>query len=121
MTRKQAGGAGGLRSSRGSPARVPGPATLAALGEFFKLIGDPTRLGILHALAAAPMRVGDLGAALGMSVSATSHHLALLRHGRMVRARREGRAVRYALADRHVRDLIDAARVHLEEEGRHAP
>lgn len=113
--------AGRAARARGSPAHVPGPAALAALGEFFKLIGDPTRLGILHALAAAEMRVGDLGAALGMSVSATSHHLALLRRARMVRARREGRSVRYALADRHVRDLIDAARVHLEEEGRDGP
>lgn len=115
MTAKDAGGA------QRSPPPLPGPATLAALGEFFKLIGDPSRLGILHALATAEMRVGELGAALGMSVSATSHQLALLRRARMVRARREGRAVRYALADRHVRDLIDAARVHLEEERRHAP
>ena len=101
-------------------ASVPDPGTLATLGEFFKLVGDPTRLGILHALTPAELCVRDLGAALGMSESAVSHQLAQLRRARMVKARRDGRSVYYGLADRHVRQLVDAARVHLEED-RHAP
>jgi ArsR family transcriptional regulator, lead/cadmium/zinc/bismuth-responsive transcriptional repressor len=99
-------------------AALPGAGTLASLGDFFKLIGDPTRLGILHALAPGELCVGDLGAALGMSESATSHQLALLRRARVVTARRDGRSVIYALADHHVRQLVEAARVHLLEEGR---
>ncbi|MCX7028961.1 MAG: metalloregulator ArsR/SmtB family transcription factor [Spirochaetes bacterium] len=96
---------------------VPAPEPLAALGDFFKLIGDPTRLGILHALAPGELCVRDLSEALGMSESATSHQLALLRRARMVKARRAGRSVYYGLCDRHVRQLVDAARVHLAEGG----
>ncbi len=100
---------------------MPGSESLAALSEFFKLVGDPTRLGILHALTPCELCVQDLSAALGMSESATSHQLALLRRARMVKARRAGRSVFYGLSDRHVRQLIDAARVHLAEDGAEAP
>jgi DNA-binding transcriptional ArsR family regulator len=101
-------------------AALPGVGSLAGLAEFFKLVGDATRLAILHALGPGELRVRDLGAALGMSESAVSHQLALLRRARVVAARRDGRAVHYALADQHVRDLVDAARVHLEEDDTHA-
>jgi len=107
-------GPAGVRTAR---AAVPGAEQLEALGLFFKLIGDPTRLGILHALAPGELCVRDLSAALDMSESATSHQLALLRRARMVKARRAGRSVYYGLCDRHVRQLVDAARVHLAEEG----
>ena len=92
------------------------------LGEFFKLVGDTTRLAIIHALAPGELCVGDLSAALGMSESAMSHQLAQLRRARVVKSRRAGQSVFYGLADDHVRQLVDAARVHLAEEGRtHAP
>lgn len=107
-------GPAGVHAAR---AAVPGAEQLEALGLFFKLIGDPTRLGILHGLAPGELCVRDLSEALGMSESATSHQLALLRRARMVRARRAGRSVYYGLCDRHVRQLVDAARVHLAEEG----
>ena len=111
--------ASAVRKARAS---VPDGGMLAALGEFFKLFGDPTRLGILHALTPGELCVQDLGAALGMSESAMSHQLALLRRARMVKARRAGRSVYYDLLDRHVRQLVDAARVHLAEKGnRRAP
>jgi DNA-binding transcriptional ArsR family regulator len=101
---------------------VPGPEPLAALGEFFKLVGDPTRLGILHALTPGALCVQDLSEALGMSESAVSHQLSLLRRARMVKAHRASRSVYYGLCDRHVRQRFDAARVHLAEEGgRRAP
>jgi ArsR family transcriptional regulator len=101
---------------------LPGSEPLATLGDFFKLVGDTTRLAIIHALSPGELCVGDLGAALGMSESATSHQLAQLRRARVVKARRDGRSIFYALADDHVRQLVDAARVHLAEEGRtHAP
>jgi DNA-binding transcriptional ArsR family regulator len=100
-------------------AALPGAETLASLGEFFKLVGDPTRLGILHALVPGELCVQDLGEALGMSESATSHQLALLRRARMVKARRSGRSVFYGLVDQHVRQMVEAARVHLAEEVDH--
>jgi DNA-binding transcriptional ArsR family regulator len=98
---------------------IPAGGSLEALGEFFKLVGDETRLAILHALGPGELCVGDLCAALGMSESATSHQLALLRRARMVTSRRDGRSVIYGLADAHVRQLVDAARVHLAEKGGH--
>ena len=103
---------------RRARAAIPDAGTLASLGEFFKLVGDATRLAILHALGPGELCVGDLGAALGMSESATSHQLALLRRARVVTARRDGRSVIYGLADHHVRQLVEAARVHLLEEGK---
>jgi ArsR family transcriptional regulator len=109
---------GDVRKARSS---IPSPETLAALGEFFKLVGDPTRLGILHALTPGELCVQDLGAALGMSESAVSHQLAQLRRARMVKSQRVGRSVYYGLADRHVRQLVDAARVHLAEEAHPGP
>jgi DNA-binding transcriptional ArsR family regulator len=103
-------------------AALPDAGTLAALSEFFKLVADPTRLGILHALVPGELCVRDLCAALGTSESATSHQLALLRRARMLKARRSGRSVFYGLGDRHVRQMVEAARVHLaEERDRRAP
>jgi DNA-binding transcriptional ArsR family regulator len=107
----------GRDAVRKARAAVPGAEQLEALGLFFKLVGDPTRLGILHALAPGELCVRELGDALGMSESATSHQLALLRRARMVKSRRAGRSVYYGLCDRHVRQLVEAARVHLAEKG----
>jgi len=120
--RRAGGDSRGALPARRAAAAVPAPEQLEGLGLFFKLVSDPTRLGILHALAPGELCGRDLSEALGMSVSATSHQLALLRRARVVRARRAGRSVYYALCDRHVRQLVDAARVHLaEEEAPRAP
>jgi DNA-binding transcriptional ArsR family regulator len=94
---------------------LPGPEELERLGDFFKTIGDPTRLAILHAIGRGELCVCDLGATLRLSESAISHQLALLRRSRLVTARREGRIVYYRLIDRHAWQIIDSARVHLQE------
>ena len=94
---------------------LPAPAELAELADFFKTIGDPTRLAILHAMGRGELCVCDLGAALCLSESAISHQLALLRRSRMVTARREGRVVYYRLIDHHAGQIIDSGRVHLQE------
>jgi ArsR family transcriptional regulator len=88
---------------------------LLGLVELFKVLGDPTRLRILTALGAAELCVCDLGAALDMSQSAVSHQLAILRGARLVRARREGKAMYYALDDEHVRGMVGLASTHLAE------
>ena len=82
---------------------------------FLKLVADPTRLKILSALHASELCVCDLAAVLGISESATSHQLRLLRTGRVVTYRKEGRVVYYRLLDGHVITLIENALEHARE------
>jgi ArsR family transcriptional regulator, lead/cadmium/zinc/bismuth-responsive transcriptional repressor len=88
---------------------------VGALAETFRVLGDPTRVRILDALAAAELCVCDLATLLGLSESAVSHQLRLLRTMRIVRARREGRMVFYALDDQHVTGLFEQGLQHVEE------
>jgi ArsR family transcriptional regulator, lead/cadmium/zinc/bismuth-responsive transcriptional repressor len=86
------------------------------LAETFKALADTTRVRILHALSHAELCVGDLAAVLEMSESAVSHQLRLLRGLRVVRARREGKLVFYALDDEHVTRLFQISLEHLGHE-----
>ncbi|RMG87866.1 MAG: transcriptional regulator [Candidatus Dadabacteria bacterium] len=91
-------------------------APVEALAEAFKILGDPTRVRILLALAAEELCVCDLAELLGLSPSAVSHQLRLLKAHRLVKSRREGKLVFYALDDDHVRTLFAEARRHVEED-----
>ena len=82
---------------------------------FFKVLGDATRLRILHALLPGELCVCDLGETLGMTSSAVSHQLAVLKAARLVRHRREGKVVYYSLSDQHVHEIFASVRVHLAE------
>lgn len=84
------------------------------LAETFKALSDPTRLRIVSLLDAAELCVCDLAAALGMSQSAVSHQLRTLRDMDLVRWRREGRQVFYALEDEHVADLYRRGLEHIQ-------
>jgi ArsR family transcriptional regulator, lead/cadmium/zinc/bismuth-responsive transcriptional repressor len=95
--------------------QLMGGGDVSALAETFRLLGDPTRVRILDALAAAELCVCDLATLLGVSESAVSHQLRLLRGMRLVRARREGRMVFYALDDQHVVALFKQALQHVAE------
>jgi ArsR family transcriptional regulator len=86
--------------------------------EVLRTLGEPTRLRILHALAASELCVFDLARGLGMSPSAISHQLRLLRALRMVRYRKQGREVYYALDDEHVLQLMSGVLSHLRHETR---
>jgi ArsR family transcriptional regulator, lead/cadmium/zinc/bismuth-responsive transcriptional repressor len=88
---------------------------LAGLAELFRLYADPTRLRLLHALGTGELCVCDLAAVLGMTQSAVSHQLATLRHARLVRTRKDGKVVYYALDDGHVGSIVELARTHLSE------
>jgi ArsR family transcriptional regulator, lead/cadmium/zinc/bismuth-responsive transcriptional repressor len=99
----------GVRRAR---AALPDAAAAADLAALFGALGDPTRVRLLAALAAEPLCVCDLAAVLGMTQSAVSHQLRLLRALSLVRARREGKLVWYALDDHHVRDLLAIGREH---------
>jgi ArsR family transcriptional regulator len=91
---------------------------LLALSELFKILADPTRLRILHALQSPENRcVCDLAALLEMSQSALSHQLAILRRSRLVRPEKLGKIVYYRLDDHHVDALIALAMEHVSEQG----
>lgn len=83
------------------------------LAELFKALGDPTRVRIVAALSHTELCVDDLAQVLGMSQSAISHQLRLLRHLQLVAFRRAGRHAFYRLDDDHVRDLFRRSREHL--------
>ena len=85
------------------------------LAETFRALGDPTRVRILDALSHGELCVCDLAAIVKMSESAVSHQLRLLRNLRLVKPRRDGRMVFYALDDRHVTDLLNQGLTHVGE------
>ena len=89
---------------------------VAGLSELFRALADETRTRILHLLSARELCVCDLAYLLGMTLPAVSHHLRLLRLLRLVRTRRDGKMVFYALDDDHVLDLIRIAREHFHEQ-----
>jgi ArsR family transcriptional regulator len=89
--------------------------TVAALADTFKLLGDTTRVRILDALSKQELCVCDIATLLGLTDSAVSHQLRLLRGMRLVRARRSGRMVFYALDDQHIVSLFREGLRHVEE------
>jgi ArsR family transcriptional regulator, lead/cadmium/zinc/bismuth-responsive transcriptional repressor len=92
------------------------PAALAgALAETFRALGDPTRVRILDALSRAELCVCDIATLLSLGESAVSHQLRLLRSLRLVRSRRAGRMVFYALDDAHIVRLFAQGLEHVEE------
>ena len=94
---------------------MPPTETLYDLADFFKILGDSTRMGILFAIDREPMCVCDIAEALGMTKSAVSHQLKGLRAANLVRYRKVGKNVYYTLADDHVRDIIEKALEHIAE------
>ncbi len=85
------------------------------LSELFRMFGDPTRLRILTVLQVSELCVCDIAALLGMTVSAISHQLRLLRSAGLVIGRREGKSIIYALADDHVRTVMQNGIEHIRE------
>lgn len=102
---------------RAARTRLPKQAWLAGMADLFATLGDPTRLRILAALSEGELCVCDLAAAIGQSDSAVSHHLRLLRELALVRSRRDGRLVYYALNDTHVDALYRQAVAHVGHRG----
>ena len=87
--------------------------TAADLAEFFKALGDASRVRIIAALSQGECNVGALAEIIGISESAVSHHLRGLRQMRLVRARKKGRQVFYALDDEHVVELFQRGLEHV--------
>ena len=96
---------------------MPEEEQLYDLAELFRLFGDSTRIRILYVLFEAEMCVCDIAQLLGMTQSAISHQLRSLKNGKLVKGRREGKTVFYALADSHVRTIVNQGFAHIIEEG----
>jgi DNA-binding transcriptional ArsR family regulator len=91
------------------------PPVVSRLAETFRVLADPTRVRVLDALSHAELCVCDLATLLGSSQSAVSHQLRVLRALRLVRSRREGRMVFYALDDEHITGLFREGLRHVQE------
>lgn len=94
---------------------MPEENVLYSLGDFFKLLGDGTRIKILNALFYSEMCVCDIAALLGMTQSAISHQLRVLKQGRLVKHRKEGKSVYYSLDDEHIKHIIEQGLTHIKE------
>ena len=94
---------------------MPYEDTLIDLSELFKVFGDSTRIKILTALSHGELCVCDLSKLVGMTSSAVSHQLKILRSAKLVSCRRDGKTVFYALADDHVTTIIRQGLEHVNE------
>lgn len=92
---------------------MPDEAVSERMANFFKLLGDPTRMRILFALRHEELCVCDLSALLDMTQSSISHQLKSLRLGGLVKNRRDGKNVYYSLDDDHVYAVFDQALLHI--------
>lgn len=95
--------------------KMPDEEILCDLSELFKVFGDSTRIKILYVLFESEMCVCDIAQLLGMTQSAISHQLRVLKQNHLVKYRREGKTVFYSLADEHVRTIINQGLEHVEE------
>ena len=97
-------------------AALPEEDRLCDLAELFKVFGDSTRIRILYVLFESEMCVCDLAQLLGMTQSAVSHQLRVLKNAKLIAYRRAGKTVFYSLADDHVRTVLGMGMEHLCEE-----
>ena len=99
---------------------MPQTALLYDLSDFFKVMGDGTRIQLLWALGECDeLCVGDLAALLNMTPSAVSHQLRALRTAKLIRCRKDGKNVFYSLDDAHVKDILTKAWEHIREGEHH--
>lgn len=94
---------------------MPGDDITSAASDFFKAFSDKTRLRILSALAADELCVCDIASLLSMSQSAISHQLRFLKQVRLVRSRKAGKTVYYALCDDHIQTILAQGIAHVQE------
>ncbi len=95
--------------------QMPEEEILYDLAELFKVFGDTTRVKILCALFESEMCVCDISALLGMTQSAISHQLRVLKTAKLIKNRKEGKVVYYSLADDHVKHIFDQGLSHVLE------
>ena len=96
--------------------QLPPDEELRDLAEFFKVFGDATRLKILNVLLCSELCVQDIAKAVGMSESAVSHQLRVLKQMDLVKNRREGKTIFYSPADSHIITILSTGIEHIEED-----
>ena len=94
---------------------MPDDDTLIDLAELFKVFGDSTRIKILSALSGGELCVCDISTIVGMTSSAVSHQLKILKNAGLVSFRRDGKTVFYSLADDHVMTILSQGLEHINE------
>ena len=94
---------------------LPDDEVLYDLAELFRVFGDTTRIKVLYALFESELCVNDIAQVVGISQSAVSHQLRLLKANKLVKFRRDGKTVYYSLDDDHVRSMIALGMEHVEE------
>ncbi len=94
---------------------IPEEELIKELADFYKVFGDATRIKLLCVLLKAEMCVCDLAEVLGMTQSAISHQLRILKQMKLVKNRREGKTVYYSLADGHIQNIISQGMEHITE------
>lgn len=97
---------------------LAGEVSMEQMSAFFKVLSDKTRLSILMKLLDASLCVMHISERVGMSQSAISHQLAILRRADLVRVKRNGKTLVYSISDEHVRLMLDMAMLHINEEGK---
>ncbi len=102
-------------SGESAAAFVPDGEKLLALGEFYKVFGEVSRLKILYLLFGRELCVCDISEALGSSVSAVSHQLKILKNARLVKFRKEGKSCYYSLSDDHISKILSQGMEHINE------
>ena len=95
--------------------KMPPEEELQDLAEFYKVFGDATRLKILYLLWCSELCVLDIAGILGISQSAISHQLRILKQMDLVKNRRDGKTIFYSLADSHIVTILSQGQDHIEE------
>jgi ArsR family transcriptional regulator len=94
---------------------IPGSDIISSMSQFFGLLSDPTRLKIVIVLKEKELCVHEIAQAIGISISAVSHQLRLLKTAKMVKNRRNGKMIYYSLDDEHIEKLLFVALEHVNE------
>lgn len=94
---------------------LPSDDALYDLAALFKMFGDPTRAKILSCLQVRDLYVGEIAEIVGMSDSAISHQLRILRSAKLVKGKKEGKEVKYSLDDDHVTKILECGLAHVNE------
>lgn len=94
---------------------LPSPTSLTSLADFYKIMGDDTRVKLLMSLLNGPLCVSDLACILNMTLSAISHQLKILRLAKLVKTNKIGKVVYYELDDDHIKKILDMGLEHVSE------
>lgn len=95
---------------------LPSDDVIYDLADLFKMFGDSTRAKILQCLQIRDLYVGEIADVLGMSISAVSHQLRVLRAAKLVKGTKEGKEVKYSLDDDHVTKILEYGLTHVNED-----